>query len=249
MRLIRGETLQSAIEHYHELETVNRDPRERALAFQRLLRRFIDTCNTIGYAHSRGVLHRDIKPANIMLGKYGETLVIDWGLAKYLYRPDMGVVGSEGPSAFHPADFHGMTATGQIVGTPSYMSPEQAEGRDDLLEPTSNVYSLGATLYAILTGRAPFQGSAGHVLTSVRRGTFPRPREVTPDVPLELEAVCLKAMALKPEDRYVSAISLADDIERWFAGIPLWVRSLSCARILGFLVAGGKKPPVTPKGS
>ena len=103
------------------------------------------------------------------------------------------------------------------------MSPEQADGREDLLGPASDVYSLGATLYQILTGRAPFESRVGlaDVLLSVQQGLFPRPRDLNPGTPAALEAICLKAMALKREDRYLSPIALADDVERWLAGAPI----------------------------
>jgi serine/threonine-protein kinase len=223
MRLIRGETLRHAIHQHHQLASVKRDRGEQALGLQRLLKRFVDVCNTIAYAHSRGVLHLDIKPDNIMLGKYGETFVVEWGLAKVLSRPDISGTATEGPSAFHPDAFHRSTPTGAVVGTPAYMSPEQAAGREDLLEPASDVYSLGATLYEILTDRAPFETRVGlaNVLLSIRQSLVPKPRELKPGIPAGLEAICLKAMALKPEDRFVSPIALADDVERWLAGAPI----------------------------
>jgi serine/threonine protein kinase len=199
MRFIRGDNLKSAIERFHEAEDKGRDPGERNLALLKLLRRFLDVCNAIDYAHSRGVLHRDLKPGNIMLGKYGETLVVDWGLAKSVGRAeasqasatmdDRTLVPQSG------SDLRG-TELGARLGTPAYMSSEQAAGRIDALGQASDVYSLGASLYSLLTGRAPFIDSdVVELLRKVERGDFPPPRKLKGWVDPALEAICLKAMA------------------------------------------------------
>jgi len=221
MRFIKGDTLQSVIARFHSNDQPNREHQERRLALRKLLGRFIDVCNAIAYAHSRGVLHRDIKPSNVMVGKFGETLVVDWGLAKILYRADTSSP-LEKSASFDPADAMEMTASGMVVGTPAYMSPEQAAGRQDLMEPASDVFSLGATLYTILTGRSPYSGKGvTDVLDCARRCDFPRPSEVSSSIHAALEAICLKAMARDPEDRYASPRALADDIERWLADAPV----------------------------
>src|SRR5213079_1662237 len=134
MRFIRGDNLEAAIAAFHRAEVPGRDPGERTRSFQALLRRFLDVCNAIAYAHSRGVLHRDLKPGNIMLGKYGETLVVDWGLAKPVGRPEAGAPEAAEPPLV-PASAGGTPETlpGLTVGTPQFMSPEQAEGRLDRL--------------------------------------------------------------------------------------------------------------------
>ncbi len=230
MRFIRGDSLKEAVERFHADATLKRDDGRRSLELRRLLRRFIDVCNAIGYAHSRGVLHRDLKPSNIVVGKHGETLVIDWGLAKATGRADpasdeRSLVPSSGAGSAE-------TLPGTAMGTPAYMSPEQAAGELDRLGEPSDVYSLGATLYFILTGSAAFAGSVADVLRSVRDGSFRVPRAVAPTIDKGLEAVCLKAMAKNPVDRYPTARSLADDIERWMADEPVtarrepWIRKL-----------------------
>jgi serine/threonine-protein kinase len=218
MRLIHGETLQEAIRRFHTGEAAA--PGERGLALRELLGRFVGVCNAVAYAHSRGVLHRDLKPANVMLGPYGETLVVDWGLAKPVGRPE---AEADGEASLRPrtAAEPSVTSPGHALGTPAYMSPEQAAGRLAELGPATDVYSLGATLYELLTGRAPFTGDVGKVLDAVKQGTFPPPRAVRPDVPRALEAVCLKAMALRPEDRYASALEVAEEVGRWMAGEPV----------------------------
>jgi serine/threonine protein kinase len=222
MRFIQGDSLKDAIERFHA-ESPNLSPTDRTLRLRQLLGRFVDVCDAIAYAHSRGVLHRDLKPANVMLGKYGETLVVDWGLAKTLGRSE-GLSGDSDSTIedtlIPPSgDSRDATVAGQAMGTPGFMSPEQAQGLHDQLGPTTDVYSLGATLYCLLTGRAPVTG--GDVLARVIRGDIPAPQLINPSVPLALEAVCLKAMALKPEDRYPSPRALADDVERWLADSPV----------------------------
>src|SRR5262249_34967643 len=149
-------------------------------------------------------LHRDIKPANIMLGKYGETLVVDWGLAK-LARRD---AAHAEPASVDPtlrlssAAGSAETVAGSAIGTPTFMSPEQAAGRLDQLGPASDIYSLGATLYCLLTGKPPFDGiSVTDTLARASAGDFPRPRQIKPDIDPPLEAICLKAMAAIPENR------------------------------------------------
>jgi serine/threonine-protein kinase len=195
---------------------------EGAVAFRKLLGRLIDVCNAIEYAHCRGVVHRDIKPANIMLGKFGETLVVDWGLAKLMDGRETASTVEERPLS--PASLAGSMPTmmGSAIGTPHYMSPEQAAGRLDVVGPTSDVYSLGATLYFLLTGVPPFQDQdLGTILRKVERGEFPSPRQANKATPVELEAICLKAMAKVQADRYPSARALADDIEHWLADEPV----------------------------
>ena len=220
MRFIRGETFQEAVERFHKADRPGHERAAYRLAFRQLLGRFLSVCNTIAYAHSRGVLHRDIKPGNILLGSYGETVVVDWGLAKTAGAAPVGPAsGVETPPAPDGAD---LTQAGDVIGTPAYMSPEQAAGRWDVVGPASDIYSLGATLYVLLTGRPPFGlGSVGEVLEKVRRADFPPPRQVNKSVSLALQAVCLKAMAARPEMRYPTVLALAAELEQWLAGEPV----------------------------
>jgi serine/threonine-protein kinase len=224
MRFIRGESLQEAIKRFHAAERPGRDPGERALALHGLLRRFVDVCQAIAYAHSRGVIHRDLKPGNVMLGQFGETLVVDWGLAKPLGAtnvPETLPLSLEGP--VRPSS-HGESAptfAGTAVGTPQYMSPEQAAGRVDELGPPTDIYSLGATLYSLLVGKPPLDGvDVSEILILVQQGKVPPAREANPAVPPALSAICQTAMALLPENRYPTAKAVAEDVERWLADEP-----------------------------
>ncbi|MBI1904194.1 MAG: serine/threonine protein kinase [Planctomycetia bacterium] len=257
MRFIRGESLLQAIERFHATP-VAQSGSFQSLEFRQLLRRFIDVCNAIQYAHDRGVIHRDVKPGNVMLGKYGETLVVDWGLAKALGRADACSVpeGEDLPPSLRPvsADKVADTQLGQAIGTPAYMSPEQAAGQIDQVGPATDIYSLGATLYHLLAGRPPFtRGNARPLRDAARSASCPRPSEIQRNVPRPLEAICLRAMAPLPVDRYITARSVAEELERWLADEPvaayvepLWDRgrrfvkrhrTLVTASVVGVLIA------------
>ena len=222
MRFIKGHSLQDAAEHFHADEGLKGDPGKRTLELRGLLGRFVAVCNAIAYAHSKGILHRDLKPDNVMLGNYGETLVVDWGLAKTIGARELETTGGSVTLRLSTVGGSGLTQAGSVLGTPQYMSPEQAAGRLEELSPASDVYGLGATLYHLLTGQAPFAaGNVLAVLDRVCRGEFPPPRQVEPSLPAALEAICLKAMARKPEERYGSAKVLADDLEHWLGDEPV----------------------------
>jgi len=211
MKLVRGRTLGKALKDAGTLK-------ERL----GLLSHFVDLCQAIGYAHSRGVIHRDIKPLNIMVGEFGETVVIDWGLAKVQGRDDLyaseleKTIGDFRQDKPQRAD---LTSAGAIVGTPDYMSPEQAEGRIADVDNRSDVFSLGAVLYEILTGRRPFPGkSTREVLDHVISQPTPPIHSVEPDAPPELVGICEKALKKVPDERYQSAKEMADDILRFQSG-------------------------------
>jgi serine/threonine protein kinase len=220
MRFIQGETLGDAIKAYHDAAP-GRDEGLRRIAFRDLLGRFVAVCKTVAYAHSRGIIHRDIKPGNIMLGKYGETLVVDWGLAKSVERGEQE--RATGEDTLQPeVQSEGDTIVGVPLGSPAYMSPEQADGRWQEVGPACDIYCLGGTLYTILTGKPPREGRTNaELLCLARDGAIPSPRQLRRDVPRPLEVVCLKAMAPRPQDRYASALELADEVERWLADEPV----------------------------
>ena len=206
MRFIQGDSLKEAIAAFHGDEGLKKDPVARMSRLRELLRRFTDVCNAVAYAHSRGVLHRDLKPGNIMLGPYGETLVVDWGLAKPVGDAVSGEAASgdgsslsEGPIRLSgQSGSRAETVAGSPIGTPAYASPEQVTGALDRLGPATDIYGLGATLYALLTGRAPVESNdLGEVIRRVERGEIPPPRSIDPTIPKPLEAICRKAMAIQ----------------------------------------------------
>lgn len=234
MRFIRGESMDAAIQDFHKRFPATgaarwRDP-TRTMELRKLLSRILDVCQAIAYAHSRGVLHRDIKPENIMLGKYGETLVVDWGLAKVAGAEELEDFVPEEPRLTPTSGSDSApTRMGSVIGTPGFMSPEQAAGEIDSIRTESDVYSLGASLYYLLVGKPPFASrdadgkplSIDQLLTRVRNGEYPSPRQTDPSIPKPLAAICVRAMAKEPADRYGSPLELADELERWMADEPV----------------------------
>ncbi len=219
MKLVKGETLDAAIERFHKPSVIP-PTTSRSLEFQKLLGVFVSICRTMEYAHAHNVIHRDLKPQNIVLGDYGETIVLDWGLAKVV-RPVAESARQEAASAILADWDAGQTQEGSVQGTPAYMSPEQADGRTELAGPRTDIYALGVILYQLLAGVLPFEGnSAIEVLQKVQEGRFSPPRSVNRVVPRALEAVCLKAMARHPENRYGLVRELREDIERYLADEP-----------------------------
>jgi tetratricopeptide (TPR) repeat protein/tRNA A-37 threonylcarbamoyl transferase component Bud32 len=218
MKFVHGRTMTDAIKEYHKDDPNPDTPCEVQLV--RLLQEFIALCQTVAYAHSRGVLHRDIKPDNVMLGPYGETLVLDWGLAKLMGQSD-----GQGGGVSLPLSASGESmesVAGSVRGTPGYMPPEMAGGEIEAIDQRSDVYLLGATLYQILTGRQPRRGKAlPDVLKEAMSSPPAAPRALDPSIPKALEAVCLKAMAFVKGDRYATAEALADDVQRYLAGEPV----------------------------
>jgi serine/threonine-protein kinase len=227
MRFVEGDSLKEAIEAYH---AAHPRPDPTAIEFRKLLGRFVDVCEAIAFAHSRGVLHRDLKPHNVMLGRYGETLLIDWGLAKATGRREPAGSESAIEATLVPPSGSGHAPTVGVLGSPPYMSPEQAAGVTESLGPATDVYGLGAILFALLTGEPPVEGGTiEEILDRARRGAIRPPRSLNPNIPRGLEAVCLKALATGPGDRYPTARALADDVERWLADEPVsaWREPLS----------------------
>jgi tetratricopeptide (TPR) repeat protein/tRNA A-37 threonylcarbamoyl transferase component Bud32 len=229
MRFVGGRTLADAIADYHRRREAGQ---AGPLALRELLGAFVGVCNAVAYAHSRGVLHRDLKPQNVALGDYGEVLVLDWGLAKVQGTAEEPT--SVLPVALGSGDGAGRTQQGQVLGTPAYMAPEQARGRPDLVDRRSDVYGLGAILYEILTGVPPFDGAdTPEVLKRVVQEPVVPPRQQVATVPPALDAVCRKALAKEPAQRYGSAGELAQEVGRWLADEPVTAYREPLAQRLG----------------
>jgi PAS domain S-box-containing protein len=211
MRFVHGCTLVQAARDYHDKR---QSGEAEPLGLVALLNAFVAVCNTVAYAHSRGVIHRDLKGENVLLGDFGEVIVLDWGVAKVLGSSDEeGGVQLGQPWMEAGVD---QTMEGDIVGTPAYMAPEQADGRLDLIDARTDIYGLGAILYEILTGRPPFTGSnTVEVLDKVLRDDPVPPRQLWPDVPPTLDAACLKALSKEPCSRYAAASALGEEIQTW----------------------------------
>jgi serine/threonine protein kinase len=200
MKLVRGKRLDE-----HAAQPGERA--ERLALFQKI-------CDAVAFAHAHGVVHRDLKPQNVMLGAFGEVLVMDWGVAKEVVGRNAAPSGRDvgvPPGGGAPAHRPGQTLHGTVLGTPGYMAPEQARGEVELIDERADVYALGGILFFLLTGRDPQPEQAGG-------------REVTPpqrlnrSIPRALNAVCLKALAAEPSARYAAVPELADDVAAFLAG-------------------------------
>lgn len=220
MRLIKGEELAKAIRDYHESCKDRWNSPDARRKLMTLLEHLISACKTIAYAHDVGIIHCDIKPANIMVGRYGETFVLDWGLASTFERTKTFMVNE--PNMLRPKSSGESSTNGPRGGTYGYISPEQLS-TDQPITPVSDVYSLGATLYEILTGTAPFDGHDADVREKICAGEFAAPHQVLRMVPRRLEAICLKALSLTPSNRYSTAKLLAQDLTSWMRDDELLV--------------------------
>jgi serine/threonine protein kinase/WD40 repeat protein len=203
-KLIRGQTLKARLARCRSL-------RDRL----GLLPHLTDACQAIAYAHSRGVIHRDLKPSNIMVGEFGETVVVDWGLAKRWGEPE---AECRTPTPDHAVE-RGITVTGVALGTPAYMSPEQARGALEQIDVRSDIFSLGAILYELLCGRVPFKGASNaQTIEKVLLERAAPVRTICPEVPADLAAIVERALQHEPSDRYQRADELAGDLLSYRAG-------------------------------
>jgi serine/threonine protein kinase/tetratricopeptide (TPR) repeat protein len=187
-------------------EVTKREP----MSVRRAVELIAKVARTVHYAHEHGILHRDIKPGNILLDKNGEPHLTDFGLAR--------LVETEST----------ITRTMEVLGTPSYMAPEQALGNNLALTAATDIYALGAVLYQLLTGHAPFAGGTTYETIKLLLDTEPRqPRAWNPKIDRDLSTICLKCLEKDPHRRYSSALALAEDLERWLKGHPITARSVS----------------------
>jgi len=191
----------------------------RQMCVREILELTYTVCQAVQYAHQRGVIHRDLKPSNIIVTEDGEPHVLDFGLAKALLDDDKGAT---------------VSIDGQVTGTPAYMSPEQAAGHLDGIDTRTDVYSLGAILYHVLTGRWPcdLSGSYYQVLRSIQEQEPVRPSRIVSHLDSDIESILLKALAKDPNERYQSASELAHDIRCWLDGLPIIARSVDTVYLL-----------------
>ncbi len=229
MREVRGRSLGEVIREVHgdARDAGHWVATSSGWTFRRLVDAFLRVCEAVSYAHSRGVVHRDLKPSNILVGEHGEVLVVDWGLAKVLGRPDLAAEAGEldlrgefvAVSTDRSKDASLATRMGHIAGTPAYMPPEQALGQIDRIDARSDVYALGAILYQVLTGRIPYTGEGHDVVDEVLAGP-PLPIDERADIPVpeDLKLACEKAMARAQKDRFQSATQLARAVQAWLDG-------------------------------
>jgi eukaryotic-like serine/threonine-protein kinase len=224
MKQVRGQTLRDALRRCDE--DFADSPAQALQARLRLLGHFGRLCQAIAYAHSRGVIHRDIKPDNVMIGQFGETVVLDWGLAKHMGggQGEHGGVGAAPDALAEASPLLGQVSTartieGVPIGTPAYMAPEQAEGRLDDIDARSDVWGLGAVLFEVLVGRPPFEGDSPlQVVMQVATQPVPAVASLQPHAPPELVAIVGKALQRDPRDRYPNAGALSAEVEAFLEG-------------------------------
>ncbi|VGO18410.1 bifunctional serine/threonine-protein kinase/formylglycine-generating enzyme family protein [Pontiella sulfatireligans] len=237
MKKIEGEDLKEILDHLESGTSLYL----KKYPLNVLLEIFLAVCNGVAFAHSRGVIHRDLKPANIMIGEYGEVLILDWGLVKHLGAEDEEFTKVK--LQMDEFDDGSQTLDGAVSGTPNYMAPEQAEGRIKDIDFQSDVYSLGAILYHMLTYLPPFEKTPlRNLLENVKAGKFQPPRKRRPElnIPRELNAVCTKAMSLFPINRYRSVERFAQDIRNYMGNIE--VSAYKAPRLIRFWKACKRNP-------
>lgn len=234
MRLVRGQTIAEALAACHSEQP------ELALAKRlQLLDRLIDVCEAMAYAHSKGVVHRDLKPGNIVLGQFGETIILDWGLAKIGIETD--VVRRAVPAATEDGGADELTQVGEILGTPAYMAPEQVDSRFGEVDARTDVFALGCILYHILVGRPPLRGSLSSIVEQLKSKTpLPSPRQGPASAPPELIAICDKALAKDKLRRFRDAAELTEELRAFRDGRLVSAYAYSRRELLHRFIARNK---------
>lgn len=260
MKYVKGVTLREVVENLHlgDPDTIAQYP------LRRLLNIFVRVCDAVAFAHSKGVLHRDLKPDNVMLGDFGEVLVMDWGLAKWLRtKEEPAKSGTTGNgmaiSLGSGAGQESHTLVGSVIGTPHFMPPEQANSELDKIDTRSDIYSLGAILFNILTLRTPVSGdSSEETLENVRVGSIPKPASFNISkvrrqygvpslphcpghrIPDSLSAVAMKALSREREDRYQTASDIKKEVDAWLGGFATSAENAGVFKQTALLVKRNK---------
>ncbi|MCA8910142.1 MAG: protein kinase [Planctomycetes bacterium] len=230
MKLVEGEELSSIIKRLRK-----KDPSaEKAYPISRLVDVFIKVCEGVSFAHSRGVIHRDLKPANIMVGRFGEVQIMDWGVAKIVGRKED--TADREVRSDRQDDDAARTMVGSILGTPSYMSPEQARGEVNSMGPEADIFSLGVILYELLALHTPWTAqTSAQVIDQVKNYDPETPTRRSPDrrIPPELDQLAMKCIAKAPSKRIPSAQELVDDLRAWQEGGRLAAVEYSMGQLIG----------------
>lgn len=235
MKYVQGDTLFHAIMDCSAEESPQQAFQKRI----KLLDRLIDVAEAMGYAHSREIIHRDLKPSNVILGEFGETVILDWGLAKRLDERDEAA--PEDVEVTMDETTEGLTREGAQLGTPSYMAPEQIDPSFGEVDAATDVYTLGVILFMILTGTKPYPGRGAEVMKHIMESKRPpSPREVYDFIPPELAAICEKAMARHKEDRFQNASELAEEMKAYRDGRLVSVYAYSRSEIFKRFIARNK---------
>ena len=222
MRFLGKRSMQDSIAEYHERRESGTD---EPVLLHRLLTGFANLCKSVAHAHSKQVIHRDLKPENVALDNFGQVVLLDWGLARLNDETQDGDFVNDINDEVN--DTMEMTLVGEVLGSPMYMAPEQAAGRQDDIDERTDIYGLGGILFSILTGQAPHEHAQASIidksapnalLTAIVQENVPQPRTLVSDIPPSLNAICVKAMAKKRYLRYPTARALAEDMERYMAG-------------------------------
>lgn len=243
MKYVKGITLEEVLGRIR----AGNEPAIREYPLTHLLTIFQKICDAVAFAHSRQILHRDLKPENIMIGDYGEVLVMDWGLAKLIGDSASAAGEGVGETTPGPSSTALNTVVGRVIGTPSFMAPEQARGQVDRIDERTDIYSLGAILYHILALQPPVTGhSAMEVIERVKAGDVRPPTSVHPEaisphcpggqIPAALSAVAMKALAMEPANRYPSVKDLQRDIAAYQGGFITSAEEQNALKLLWLLI-------------
>lgn len=225
MKEIRGRTLSDVIDELHSVSNEHTfGTTTSGWTFRRLVDAFSRIVQAVAYAHECGIVHRDLKPENLMVGEFGEVLVMDWGLARRV-----GLAEHHKGASFHNEQAPGLTQHGDILGTPAYMSPEQARGALALHGPASDVYALGAVLYCLLAGKPPYEGTSSRdvLMAVLTQSPTPLPQVAHVPVPDALRDICERAMRRNIAERYPNAAAMWDELVAWLDGVRLREQALA----------------------